>query len=478
MALKSSNHGLGKALPSRPRCRDTVVAAKRTDDFSSTASSFSMSILGDLHLPPSVDGQMDAFWFAARDQLKLDMSRFNPEAERVVQLGDLGAYDKGWPGSSGCFKLAKNFLDSFGVPTRLILGNHDLEDAALDTDAENLEAWRSVFGQNHYWTSQIGRVKFVGLSTVRFRSNAHSVHEVHIDDEQIEFLEEVLRESERDDAPVVLFTHAPILGSGLKAVQAVHVKNRCAWLNHSSNADHFIQLVRKHPNIKLWFSGHFHLSQSYPDSISVVGGSAFVLTGVIGGKMSRDGHRHSRILRGDDAGFEVLTMDHDTGDTRVDLSGSWDAQDTPVILTPPEELICDISSGFLCSEVDCTVEDKATDAEKKVEWFNISSTSMLHLQGNMLIEYNTPCMAPIGAVFLNVPDHCYVRLVDVDGKEVDAITTDGSTAIAVEMVDREAAEVVETVYRNPSGGFYNIFQPNKWVLAKEQQEKQRKTLVN
>ena len=33
------------------------------------------------------------------------------------------------------------------------------------------------------------------------------------------------------------------------------MKNRCAWLNHSSNAGAFISLVHRHPNIRLWFSG-------------------------------------------------------------------------------------------------------------------------------------------------------------------------------------------------------------------------------
>ena len=36
--------------------------------------------------------------------------------------------------------------------------------------------------------------------------------------------------------------------------QSVHVKNRCAFLNHSSNAGEFMQLVEEHPNIALWFS--------------------------------------------------------------------------------------------------------------------------------------------------------------------------------------------------------------------------------
>ena len=38
-------------------------------------------------------------------------------------------------------------------------------------------------------------------------------------------------------------------------VQEVHVKNRCAWLNHSSNPTYFIRLTERYPNIRLWFSG-------------------------------------------------------------------------------------------------------------------------------------------------------------------------------------------------------------------------------
>ena len=43
--------------------------------------------------------------------------------------------------------------------------------------------------------------------------------------------------------------------------------------------------------------GHFHLSQNYSNSISVVGQTAFVHTGVIG-ESHRDGFRHSRLLKG------------------------------------------------------------------------------------------------------------------------------------------------------------------------------------
>lgn len=240
-------------------------------------NSFSVAIMGDLHLSAKPDEL--ALFNEARDQLR-EMARNASEAPRVVQLGDLGNYDPGWPGSNPCFAVARDYLQGFALPTALVLGNHDLEGDEFETDEANLAAWHAYFGQRHYWTADVGPATLIGLSTTRFRSNPFSVHEVHIDEEQMEFFEATLETASAAGRPVVMFTHAPIMGSGLKALQAVHVKNRCAWLNHSSDPKRFMRLVEKYPNIKLWFSGHFHLSQSYPDSISIVGSSAYILTGV------------------------------------------------------------------------------------------------------------------------------------------------------------------------------------------------------
>jgi hypothetical protein len=141
------------------------------------------------------------------------------------------------------------------------------------------------------------------------RSNPWSVHEVHVDEEQLAFFRRQLERTSGEGRPVVVFTHAPVLGSGLKVVQTVHVKNRwarggmlgriagtglpgsrvavqrgmparpafgdrmppwrglltllglrspacltrCAWLNHSSNPHEFMELVQRHPNVRLWF---------------------------------------------------------------------------------------------------------------------------------------------------------------------------------------------------------------------------------
>ena len=58
-----------------------------------------------------------------------------------MQVGDLG-HSKHGSGGKGCFTYAKSFIDSFGVPSALVLGNHDLEGEEFETDAENLHAWQ------------------------------------------------------------------------------------------------------------------------------------------------------------------------------------------------------------------------------------------------------------------------------------------------------------------------------------------------
>ena len=158
-------------------------------------------------------------------------------------------------------------------------------------------------------------------------------------------------------------------------MQAVHVRNRCAYLNHGAldgeewerrereergegdgrgggeagggggsaegnggapsspssppapppppPPDAFIRLVERHPNVRLWFSGHYHLSHNYASSVSVVNGCAFAQVGVIGPRSTRDGLRQSRVLDGDAEGFQLLSLDHDTGRLRLDARGAW-----------------------------------------------------------------------------------------------------------------------------------------------------------
>ena len=94
---------------------------------------------------------------------------------------------------------------------------------------------------------------------------------------------------------------------------------------------------------------------------------------------------------------------------------------------------------------------------------------MLSLQDEVLVEYDLETMAPIGVVFLKVPGECVIRLVDGEGVEVDAVNSNGAAAVAVEVVDTEVDAVIMRADRNGEGCFYQIFQPNKWVLTREKE---------
>eukprot|EP00198_Chlamydomonas_reinhardtii_P010879 XP_001700216.1 predicted protein [Chlamydomonas reinhardtii] len=142
-----------------------AVHGSRLDGLSTTSPSepWSLAVLGDLHLAPE---QMKLF-DAARGHL---LSAMAPGGGRVVQLGDLG-HGKHGSGSRKCFEFAKRYMDGFGLPYGMILGNHDLEGDEFETDGENLAAWKEVFGQPHFWSADLGRARIVGLSTERYRSN-------------------------------------------------------------------------------------------------------------------------------------------------------------------------------------------------------------------------------------------------------------------------------------------------------------------
>ena len=86
--------------------------------------------------------------------------------------------------------------------------------------------------------------------------------------------------------------------------------------------------------MKLWFSGHFHLSHDYEDSVSVRGQCAFVQVGVIGPTSTRDERRHSRLLRAGPGGYELQTMDHATGTVRTDLVHAYGSGLAPRPIPP------------------------------------------------------------------------------------------------------------------------------------------------
>ena len=144
----------------------------------------------------------------------------------------------------------------------------------FETDKENLEMYlRTHKKETPHFCKQIAdKTLLVGLGSTVFRDAVFTSHEVTIDQEQIDWFENLVKTHKAEDGwKIFVFTHAPPNGSGLRVLQENHVVNGCCWLNHSNEKQckKFIELVREHRSIKAWFSGHFHLGQDYQDSITV-----------------------------------------------------------------------------------------------------------------------------------------------------------------------------------------------------------------
>jgi len=453
---------LQRRKPQSPTPQDWSVCSASGKAGQAQGDTVRVAVLGDLHLDPS---EMDLF-HECQGHLKrhLDQSA----SSRVVSLGDLAGY-KSDPGSQKCFDRAEGFLSGFGRPYNIVTGNHDLESVDFLTDEQNLAAWKKTFDTEPYWCTEVSaNTVFVGLSTVRFRDSPGSCHEVWVDDAQFEWFERTVEQYK--DWNVFVFSHAPILGCNLKALQKVHIKNMCAWMNHSDRPERFLAVVRSSPQIKAWFSGHFHLSHDYIDSISTVGQCAFVQVGVMGESSQRDKRRQTRLLDISSDGYRVYTVNHHIGGSlRLDLAKGYadSAPPTPIAIA---EAIAD-EKGFVASgdtgmfvSRDPPEEDGCViDPDGKVEcWYHMPNGALLQMVDNQLLEYEPTTRAPLGLVCLNVA-----------GREIH-VQEDGS----ILLVHSTAEEfITERIAPNADGSYRRIFQFNKWKTRGLQEEAIRRAAL-
>ena len=223
---------------------DAVKKGKTTDARSGSNEAFTIAILGDLHLDPRY---MEDHITGREHFLPVVLNKDGAPRKNtcVVSLGDLGESKSVYPdktkelfaGTSGCFKLAREYLDGFKVPFEVVGGNHDLEGIdEFPTDETNMEAYLKAFDKpTPYFRRDIAdKVVLIGLGSTAFRTARYTSHEVYIDDAQIEWFEKTIRECPAADGwKVFVFSHAPPMGSGLRVLQENHVVNGCCWLNHS-----------------------------------------------------------------------------------------------------------------------------------------------------------------------------------------------------------------------------------------------------
>mmetsp|Transcript_64610 Transcript_64610/g.140646 ORF Transcript_64610/g.140646 Transcript_64610/m.140646 type:complete len:613 (-) Transcript_64610:196-2034(-) len=460
-------------------------------------SVFTLGVLGDLHLDPR---DLDHS-FEGRQHMKEALGEsVNPF---LVSLGDLGESKdctqtkQIFSGTTACFELARDFLDGFDVKYDIVGGNHDLEGIdEFQTDEANMEAYLRLMGKEsaHFCHEVAERTLLVGLGSTSFRNAPYTSHEVYIDQEQLDWFEKVIREHPADDDwKVFVFTHAPIIGSGLRVLQQVHVVNGCCWLNHNhpDMAKKFGQIVRENDCIKGWFSAHFHLSHDYEDSITFPGGNnsgacVFAQTGVMTARSSRDGRRHSRIIRGNSEGFQVCTVDHSKGgvvrlDATVQYSDSCfvDGMEaleegvaqcsTLVYAHPHVDYDHDLwfsaytpqeDDGCYIQDVTGTLNPVGSEADfskpDTVCWWHMKDGAVLGVHNSMVIEYDATSLAPLGMV---------VSKDEMQDRRVAVIDDEwGGNALVLYDDDTHQVTVVQP---NEDGSYWRRVVRNKMHRMKE-----------
>uniref|UniRef100_A0A7S1ERX7 Calcineurin-like phosphoesterase domain-containing protein n=1 Tax=Timspurckia oligopyrenoides TaxID=708627 RepID=A0A7S1ERX7_9RHOD len=454
-------------------------------------------VLGDLHLSP-ID--MELHNIAQKqilDAVELLKKQHESIAfnQHVVSLGDLGAKEPfGFSGTTESFQLAHTYLSNFNIPFSLITGNHDLEGLSeFDSDKLNLQAWAHVFKHTGVMSPEfnnlpvfrkdLGHAVLLGLSTIRFRDSPGSSHEVYIDDDQIRWFEQQLEQLH--DKHVFVFTHAPPMGCNLRVLSNVHVKNLCAWLNHSAGRRRrrvFINLAKRYPCVKAWFSGHFHLSHDFEDSVTLLDEQCtFVQCGVIGEDSARDERRQTRILLSFTDKMCIYSVNHhQNGRLRLDATVSFDSEAQRAHMDIPKSFETDRNPMYLFKAYTprpydgCyleEVESNNADGEpqavmaKKVCWWHTSRGIVLGVHDGMILEYDEETLDPVGVVMTKD---------ELDGRDVFWI----AEADALIVVPPRNGSDVEVVHPNEDGTYARKYQLNKrFRIETKQREKIAKTWI-
>lgn len=387
----------------------------------------SITVLGDLHYELA-----DRETFLAARRQMIDLA-----ADAVFQLGDLGGYSH--CGSWQSFEEGLDFLAGFDRPFYTLMGNHDLEGAEYATDEQSVAAWCQAFGyQRPYQMVELGSAIAICLSATSCRSNPASHHEVRLGAEQLRWLRQTLQAHR--SRPTFVFAHVPVIGSGLRVLQNIHLRCPNAWMNHTDRPEQIFQLIQDFPQVKLWFSAHNHLGQQYADSITRVGHCTFVHTGVIG-PVSRDGCCQSRFVEFDDNGFALSTIDHRLGSCTLDWRHQYDAAKFERI-SPPKKPVDDVH--FTPSPM-----------PKHAGRLEIGR-SVFAVWRDMLVEYDRELAAPIGVV-CDLGGH---ERIEVRGRILELYSRDGT---------------MRAVPPRPDGRFFDVYAPNPHRPATKFPEQSRKS---
>jgi 3',5'-cyclic AMP phosphodiesterase CpdA len=174
--------------------------------------------------------------------------------------------------------LALNFLDHLPGPWAAVLGNHDIM-----REVRSVEAWARAYGQpGQNFTVELGFARLIVIGPSRSRPGGESGR---LSASTLSFLD---RELARRGDDCWVACHWPLFHTVMGNPKRHYTSAMSAF--HAKPDDRIRAVLARHPNAKLWLSGHTHSPLSAPGlikraklahkrSIVAINGSALVGVG-------------------------------------------------------------------------------------------------------------------------------------------------------------------------------------------------------
>lgn len=265
-----------------------LLIAGMTWLYPAEAETYRIVVLSDVHLPfrPEVkDAVLQQKIVTAKNKAADDINAWG-DVWRVAVLGDLA----GGLGTDSERDSAVRYFSRFRKPLSFVLGNHDYiyEDvlspfgtrvrAGADARAEKIRKFRQAFQVKElYYSQRAGQYLLVFLSTDSLTSGQLT----QISEGQMEWLRQELERN--PDRPTVIFFHAPLKGTVTDYKESVNTADFVAQPEKD-----IARLLRRHPQVFLWVSGHIHIPATQPDFASPVNVWEGTVTNIHNADMDRE----------------------------------------------------------------------------------------------------------------------------------------------------------------------------------------------
>jgi 3',5'-cyclic-AMP phosphodiesterase len=159
------------------------------------------------------------------------IAQLSPQPDLLLLTGDISQDD-----SAGSYTYARSLLEPLQIPTYWLPGNHD----------QNIQAIQTL---NHGCiSSSKSFTKFfngLGWQFILLDSSVTQQPHGELSDEQLQWFEQQLAST---DHPTLVAIHHQPIACGLNYMDQIGLRN----------AEAFLQIVDRHPQIKVILNGHIH----------------------------------------------------------------------------------------------------------------------------------------------------------------------------------------------------------------------------